>query len=145
MVLQLCETSTGVLYDMNMVGDFCKDEGCFLFVDAVSGFLADKISMKNMHINAAITGSQKALALPPSMSFTVMDKEAQARCMTNKVKSMYFNYADYLVGVLRAPSLTCFLKTMKAVTNANTYISPYHRNKLRNFMFGKICGLNHEG
>ena len=96
MALQLCETSTGILYDMNMVGDFCKRNGCFLFVDAVSGFLADKISMKEMHINAAITGSQKALALPPSMSFTVMDEEAQKRCNTNKVKSMYFNYTDYL-------------------------------------------------
>ena len=49
-----------------------------------------------MHINAAITGSQKALSLPPSMSFTVMDKLAQNRCYTNQVKSMYFNYADYL-------------------------------------------------
>lgn len=96
MVLQLCETSSGVLFDMNLVGDFCKRNNIFLFVDAVSGFLADKISMKEMHINAAITGSQKALALPPSMSFTVLDEAAQKRCYENKVKSMYFNYADYL-------------------------------------------------
>lgn len=96
MILQLCETSTGVLYDLNMVGDFCKRNGCFLFVDAVSGFLADRLSMKEMNINAAITGSQKALSLPPSMSFTVLDREAQSRCCKNRVKSMYFNYADYL-------------------------------------------------
>ncbi|MBR3646636.1 MAG: alanine--glyoxylate aminotransferase family protein [Lachnospiraceae bacterium] len=96
MVLQLCETSSGVLFDMNLVGDFCKRNNIFLFVDAVSGFLADKISMKEMHINAAITGSQKALALPPSMSFTVLDEVAQKRCYENKIKSMYFNYADYL-------------------------------------------------
>lgn len=96
MILQLCETSSGVLYDMNMVGDFCKRNGMFLFVDAVSGFMADKISMKEMHINAAITGSQKALALPPCMSFTVLDEEAQKRCAVNEVNSMYFNYADYL-------------------------------------------------
>ena len=96
MILQLCETSTGVLYDLNMVGDFCNRNSCFLFVDAVSGFLADRLSMKEMHINAAITGSQKALSLPPSMSFTVLDKEAQSRCYKNRVKSMYFNYADYL-------------------------------------------------
>ena len=96
MVLQLCETSSGVLYDMDMVGDFCKRNGIFLFVDAVSGFMADKISIKEMHINAAITGSQKALALPPGMSFTVLDEEAQKRCAVNKVNSMYFNYADYL-------------------------------------------------
>ena len=96
MVLQLCETSSGVLFDMNLVGDFCKRNGVFLFVDAISGFLADRISMREMHINAAITGSQKALALPPSMSFTVLDEVAQKRCVKNNVKSMYFNYADYL-------------------------------------------------
>lgn len=95
-ILQLCETSSGVLYDMQMVGDFCKRNKCFLFIDAVSGFLADEISMKKMHINAVITGSQKALALPPSMSFTILDEEAQKRCYQNKIKSMYFNYADYL-------------------------------------------------
>lgn len=95
-LIQLCETSTGVLYDMNMIGDFCKRNNLFLFVDAVSGFLADELSMKKMHINAAITGSQKALALPPSMSFTVLDKKAQKRCLEKKVKSMYFNYSDYL-------------------------------------------------
>lgn len=96
MLLQLCETSTGVLYDMNLIGEFCKKNNIFLFVDAVSGFLADKFSMSKMHVNAAITGSQKALSLPPSMSFTVMDKNAQERCKNNHVKSMYFNYADYL-------------------------------------------------
>lgn len=95
-VLQLCETSSGVLYDMELVGDFCHNNNCFLFVDAISGFLADEVSMKKCHINAVITGSQKALALPPSMSFTILDEEAQKRCHTNKIKSMYFNYADYL-------------------------------------------------
>ena len=96
LLIQACETSTGVLYDLQMIGDFCAKNKTFFFVDAVSAFLADKISMKEMHINAAITGSQKALALPPSMSFTVMDEIAVKKCYDNKVKSMYFNYADYL-------------------------------------------------
>lgn len=96
MFLQLCETSTGVLYDMNMVGDFCYKNNIFLCVDAVSGFLADKISMKEMHVNVALTGSQKALSLPPSMSFIVMDETGVKKCYDNKVKSMYFNLADYL-------------------------------------------------
>lgn len=96
MILQQCETSTGILYDMNLVGDFCHDNGIFLFVDAVSGFLADEFSMRRMHVNAAITGSQKALSLPPSMSFTVLDTQAQKRCAAHQVKSMYFDYNDYL-------------------------------------------------
>lgn len=95
-IVQLCETSTGVLFDMNLIGDFCKRNGIFLFVDAVSGFMADEFSMQKMNVNAVITGSQKALALPPSMSFTVLDKKAIERCLKINVKSLYFNYPTYL-------------------------------------------------
>ena len=95
-LLQLCETSTGIKYDMALVGDFCKHNNCLLFVDAVSGFLADEFSMKKMNVNVAITGSQKALSLPPSLSFIVMDKKAQEKVCSHKVKSMYFDLQDYL-------------------------------------------------
>lgn len=101
MCLQLCETSTGVLYDMNMVGEFCKINNIFLLVDAVSGFMADKLSMKEMNINAAITGSQKALALPPSTSIIVMDDKAVEKANNTPVKSMYFNLKDYLKNMER--------------------------------------------
>lgn len=95
-LVQLCETSSGVLFDMNLIGEFCRRNDIFLFVDAVSGFMADGFSMKKMHVNAAITGSQKALALPPSMSFTVMDEKAIVRAQKIKVKSLYFSYPLYL-------------------------------------------------
>lgn len=95
-LVQLCETSSGVLFDMNLIGNFCKKNGIFLFVDAVSGFMADEFSMRKMHVNAAITGSQKALSLPPSMSFTVMDEKAVARAQKINVKNLYFNYPVYL-------------------------------------------------
>lgn len=95
-LVQLCETSSGVLFDMNLIGKFCKRNGIFLFVDAVSGFMADEFSMRKMHVNAAITGSQKALSLPPSMSFTVMDEKAVARAQKINVKNLYFNYPLYL-------------------------------------------------
>ena len=95
-LVQLCETSTGVLYDMNLIGDFCERNGIFLFVDAVSGFMADEFSMTNTHVNAAITGSQKALSLPPSMSFTVLDEKAIEKCQRINVRSLYFNYPSYL-------------------------------------------------
>lgn len=95
-LVQLCETSSGVLFDMNLIGEFCRRNGIFLFVDAVSGFMADEFSMRKMYVNAAITGSQKALALPPSMSFTVMDERAILRAQKVRVKNLYFSYPLYL-------------------------------------------------
>lgn len=96
MMLQLCETSTGILYDMNMIGDFCKENNIFVMVDAVSGFLADEFSMSKMNVNVAITGSQKALSLPPSLSFIICDELAQKRCNSNTPQTMYFDLKDYL-------------------------------------------------
>ena len=152
MLLQLCETSTGVLYDIQMVGDFCIRNKIFLFVYAVSGFLADRFSMKEMHVNVAITGSQKALSLPPSMSFTVLDVQAQKRCVNNNVRSMYFNYADYLRNGERGqtpftPAVSTLLqlneKLKRIVKEGGTqYINnvikqraDYFRNKIKNFPF----------
>ena len=80
-----------------------KDQGnnIFLFVDAVSGFLADKFSMKNMNVNAAITGSQKALALPPGLSIIMMDQKAVERVQNANVKCMYFDLKDCLKNMER--------------------------------------------
>lgn len=96
MLLQLCETSTGILYDMAAAGSFCKRNNIFLIADAISGFLADDVSMTRHSVNVLLTGSQKALSLPPGMSFIMMDKAATARVRQNAVHSLYFNIADYL-------------------------------------------------
>lgn len=97
MLLQLCETSTGVLYDMELVGNFCKNHNIFLVVDAISGFLADEVSMIKNNIDALITGSQKALSLPAGMAFIALNKRAIARVNKSKQKSMYFDAKDYLL------------------------------------------------
>lgn len=59
------ETSTGVLYDMDMISAFCRENGLVLVVDAISAFLADDVSMKRWGADVVFTGSQKALAVPP--------------------------------------------------------------------------------
>lgn len=91
------ETSTGVLYDIRMVGDFCKKNGMRLVVDAISSFLADKIDMASYNISAILTGSQKALALPPGLSVIVLDDDAVKAVCDNEVKSIYFDLGDYLL------------------------------------------------
>ena len=66
------ETSTGVHYDMEMISEFCKRNGIFLVVDAISSFLADEFEMKRLGVQVMITGSQKALACPPGVSVIVL-------------------------------------------------------------------------
>ena len=71
-VVNLHETSTGVLYDINLISEFCKRNNIFLIVDAISCFLADPFDMEKHGIDVMITGSQKALACPPGISIITL-------------------------------------------------------------------------
>ena len=41
LLVNMHETSSGILYNMNAIADFCKRNGLLLVVDAISAFLAD--------------------------------------------------------------------------------------------------------
>jgi aspartate aminotransferase-like enzyme len=102
MLVNMCETSTGQLYPMEVFSTFCKRNGVCLVVDAISSFLCDPFSMKKTNADAVIVSSQKGLALHPGMSFAAIRKEAfEKRCANNSVKSLYFNFKDYEQDIIR--------------------------------------------
>lgn len=95
-VVNLHETSTGVLYDLSLISRFCANNNLFLIVDAISAFLADPINMKEAGIDVMITGSQKALACPPGVSLLVLSDVAQQRIAEAETMCMYFDLKDAL-------------------------------------------------
>lgn len=90
------ETSTGVLYDMELISGFCRRNNLYLVVDVISSFLADEFYMEKWGVALAFTGSQKALALPPGLAALVLDRRAAARVEEMKVKSLYLDLKEYL-------------------------------------------------
>lgn len=95
-LVNMGETSSGVLYDMNLIGNFCKENNLFLIVDAISTFISDPIDMANIGADVILTGSQKALALPPGLSIMALSPAAIKRATTNSPKSYYLNLASAL-------------------------------------------------
>lgn len=91
LLVNMHETSTGVLYPMDIIGEFCKKHDLILAVDAISSFLADDFNMFAVGADVMITGSQKALACPPGVSVIVLAQRALARVQQNDVHSMYFD------------------------------------------------------
>ena len=89
------ETSTGVLYDLEMVKKIAKKHNKLLVVDAISSFIAEDINNNDDSIDCLILGSQKGLALPPGLSIIVLSKRAINKIKTVKQKSLYLdiNYA----------------------------------------------------
>lgn len=90
-VVNMHETSTGVLYNMPLISEFCKRNSLILIVDAISSFLADELHMERLGIDVLIISSQKALACPPGISLIVLSEKALIRIKNNKIKCMYLN------------------------------------------------------
>lgn len=96
LLVNVDETSTAVLYDTIMIGEFCKKNNLFYVCDCVSSFLADPFDMEKCGADIMITGSQKVLACPPGVSIIVFAPKALERIEQSNVKSMYFNLKDAL-------------------------------------------------
>lgn len=92
------ETSTGHLYDIETIGALARRHNVFFIVDAISSVCADPFAMDDWNVDVAILGSQKALALPPGLSFVAMGERALARLESDqsRPKSLYFNLRSYL-------------------------------------------------
>lgn len=95
-LVNLDETSKGVLYDIDVISDFCKRNNLFLVVDSISSFLCDEFDMDKLNVQVMITGSQKALACPPGVSMIVLSPQAVERVYSKKVESMYFDLKSAL-------------------------------------------------
>jgi aspartate aminotransferase-like enzyme len=96
LLVNMDETSTGVLYDTEMIGRYCRENHLFYVVDCVSSFLADPFSMESCGADVMITGSQKVLACPPGVSVIVLSPRAIERVERRSVESMYFGLSDAL-------------------------------------------------
>ena len=94
MIVNAHETSVGHLYDLDAMGAYAKKHKLLYIVDAISMLVTDPIDMSAQHIDVVIASSQKGLALPPGLTMVVLTPRALAK--VQEVKSLYFNFKDYL-------------------------------------------------
>lgn len=95
-LVNMGETSSGVLYDMTLISDFCRRNRLSLTVDAISTFLADPVEMARWSADAVLTGSQKALATAPGVSVIALSPRAVSRIETTEPKSYYLDLRSAL-------------------------------------------------
>ena len=90
-LVNLHETSTCVLYDMDLIHAFCKRNNLMLYVDSISSFLADPFDMEKTGADVMLVSSQKALALPPGLAVLVLSERAVERVYREKPRCMYLS------------------------------------------------------
>ena len=96
LVVNIHETSTGQLYDIKMLSDFCRERNMLLIVDAIAAFLADPIDMTEMGIDAVIVSSQKALALAPGLSIVTASPRLLEHVDKIQCGCMYLDWKSHI-------------------------------------------------
>jgi aspartate aminotransferase-like enzyme len=90
------ETSTGLLNPLPEISEVLKKYPDVVFVvDTVSSFSAQPIPMDDLRIDFLLTGSQKALALPPGLSLFSCSEKALARAGTVPDRGYYFDLLEF--------------------------------------------------
>lgn len=87
----LCETSTGVTFDIRKFGEVVAETNAVLVVDAISGLGAIDIKMDEWGVDVLVCGSQKGFMLPPGLGFISVSPKAWKLTETSKCPKYYFD------------------------------------------------------
>ena len=92
-LIQASETSTGSKHDIEAVSNAVKkvSPDTLLVVDAITALGVYEVQPENWELDAVITGSQKALMLPPGLAFVWLSKKAWNRTEQSNCPSYYFD------------------------------------------------------
>lgn len=90
------ETSTGVLNPVGDLAEVVRDfEDVLLAVDGVSSVAGCPMLVDEWGLDYALTGSQKALALPPGLAFAVAGERALDRARRVPDRGYYFDLLTF--------------------------------------------------
>ncbi len=91
--IQASETSTGTFHPIDEIGLMLKEkypEALFI-VDGITAYGAIDVKTDNWNIDIGITGSQKALMLPPGLALLSVSEKAKDVIERNKNRFFYFD------------------------------------------------------
>lgn len=86
-----CETSTGTAYDVKALAEVTRGTEALLLVDAISALGAMELRMDEWGVDVVVTGSQKALMLPPGLGILALSDRAWKRVEQTKRTCFYFD------------------------------------------------------
>ena len=88
----LCETSTGVLHDIEALAGLTRVRPTLLIVDAVSGLGADDLQMDNWGVDVVVSCAQKGLMTPPGLSVVALNQRAWDAVEHSDLPKYYFDF-----------------------------------------------------
>ncbi len=91
--IQASETSTGVANDTHAIADIVRPlSDTILVVDAITALGVFDIRTDEWGVDVVVTGSQKALMLPPGLAFVSVSEKAWKLAESAKNSYFYYNF-----------------------------------------------------
>lgn len=90
-LFQASETSTGVLAPTRAIVDLCKKYNVLSVCDGITAVGIFNLPMDEWGIDVLITGSQKALMLPPGLAFIALSEKAWKATEKSLCPKFYLN------------------------------------------------------
>ena len=91
--IQASETSTGVAHPTREIASIVKGrENTILVVDAITALGVFDLKVDEWGLDVVVTGSQKALMLPPGLAFVSVSEKAWKMADQAKNSKFYFNF-----------------------------------------------------
>ncbi|KPJ68762.1 MAG: class V aminotransferase [Syntrophobacter sp. DG_60] len=90
--IQAHETSTGVKFPVKEIGELIKDKDAILVVDAISALGAMELLVDQWNLDVVVAGSQKALMLPPGLSFVSISERGWKWVERSRLPKYYFDF-----------------------------------------------------
>lgn len=89
------ETSTGAATPLPALAALVRAHEAFLLVDSVTGLAGMPVETDDWGLDFVLTGSQKALALPPGLAFGVASERYRARMDEGVARGLYFDLVEF--------------------------------------------------
>jgi len=89
------ETSTGARQDVRTATRLARDNGAMCLVDSVTGIGGAELRFDDWELDYALTGSQKALALPPGLAFAAASEAFIASARATPGRGLYFDLVEF--------------------------------------------------
>ena len=88
---QATETSTGARHPVKELAEVARKHDRLIVIDGITGVGVFDIKMDAWGLDVLLTGSQKALMLPPGLGLLALSERALKAAQTSKCPKYYFN------------------------------------------------------
>jgi aspartate aminotransferase-like enzyme len=97
--VQASETSTCALHPVPAIAELTRRRDTLLVVDGITAVGVLDLPMDRLGIDVLVTGSQKALMLPPGLAFVALSERAWKATETARLPRFYFDFRRERKGV----------------------------------------------